>query len=266
MNLSSRSKLSLCQLLLLVDRDQLVLLLSKYGFATANLENRWNDQSVAVSVRNEVIPASATQLGDLVQELARTRSSIRAGVDPRYRFNERWNDLLLSLELDNYVLAEAQDGRNLERFEPIEPILAGSEPVEDDLTKELRRSALAATEDILRVLDESARAFIQGDHNGCLNSARVSLQALATSIAQARLAGHPATFNSAKWGEVVAYLRTSSFITLQDERGLTGVFSFVSPGSHTPIGFTEQEFARLGRTLVISFCYFLVKRWNSSTA
>ena len=265
MNLSNRTKLSLCQLLLLWDCDHLMLLLSKHGLPTGSLEDRWGRQNVAAAVREIIIQGSASQLGDLVQELGRTFSSIRSGISPRYRFDERWNDFLFSLKLDNYALAGDSYGGNLERFEPIEPTLAGAEPVEDDLTKELQRSGLATVGDILQVLDDSANAFIRGDNNGCLNSARVSLQTLATSIAQARLSNHPADFDSSKWGEVVAYLRRSNFITQQHERGLTGVFSFVSPGSHTPIGFTEQEFTRLGRTLVISFCYFLVKRWNSFT-
>ena len=46
------------------------------------------------------------------------------------------------------------------------------------------------------------------------------------------------------------------------EKGLTGVFSFISPGSHIPVGFSEEEFARLGRSLAVSFCYFLAKQFN----
>ena len=72
----------------------------------------------------------------------------------------------------------------------------------------------------------------------------------------------PGSFDSSKWGQVVAHLRVSGFITKQQEAGLTGVFSFVSPGSHTPVGFSEQEFARLGRSLALGFCYFLVKHFN----
>jgi hypothetical protein len=123
---------------------------------------------------------------------------------------------------------------------------------------------LSDTEAILQVLDGSASAFRSGDFNGCLNNARVALQTLATTIAQARLSTHPKSFDATSWGEVIAYLRTSGFISQQQERGLAGVFGFISPGSHTPIGFSEEEFARLGRSLAVSFCYFLVKRQNAS--
>ena len=94
-------------------------------------------------------------------------------------------------------------------------------------------------------------------------NARVALQTLATSISQARLAGHPGNFEATKWGHVIAYLRASDFITQQQERGLASVFGFISPGSHTPIGFNEEEFGRLGRSLAVSICYFLVKRFNA---
>ena len=93
----------------------------------------------------------------------------------------------------------------------------------------------------------------------------LSFVALATSIAQARSATHPESFDATKWGQVIAYLGTSKFITEQQERGLAGVFGFISPGSHTPIGFKEEEFARLGRSLAVSFCYFLVKLQNASS-
>jgi hypothetical protein len=99
--------------------------------------------------------------------------------------------------------------------------------------------------------------------NGCLTNARVALQTLATAIAKARATSHPGSFDEAKWGQVIAYLQKSGFIKQHQEDGLTGVFSFLSQGAHVPIGFTEEEFTRLGRSLAVSFCYFLVKTLNA---
>ena len=82
--------------------------------------------------------------------------------------------------------------------------------------------------------------------------------------AHERLPNHPGSFDETKWGQVIAYLRTSSFITQQQEHGLAGVFGLISPGSHTPIGFDEEEFARLGRGLAVSISYFLAKRLNAN--
>ena len=263
MNLSQRSKLSLCQLLILFP-DDLVLLLKKYGLSTEELERGRRRLSVPAAVKEAILGGSTSQLGELIEELGRTRYSMRTSLSPRYRFDERWNDLRLCLALDSYALARDEYGRELDRFVPIEPMIEGAEPVEDDLAKELHLSGLPESEAILRVLDDSADAFRRADHNSCLNNARVALQALATSIARARVVRCPRHFDETKWGQTISYLRSSSFITQQQEQGLTGVFSFVSPGSHTPMGFSEQEFARLGRTLAVSCCYFLAKLWNAS--
>ena len=136
MNLSKRSKLALCQFLTLFGRDDLILLLGKYGFSTDELENQWAGASIAAALREVVIPASASQLEGLVQELARTRDSMRTGVSPRYHFDERWTDLRLCLELDGYAKERDEYEMEQDRFVPIEPIIEGAEAVEDDLTKE----------------------------------------------------------------------------------------------------------------------------------
>ncbi len=114
------------------------------------------------------------------------------------------------------------------------------------------------------MMENSATAFRRSppDYNGCLSNARVALQTLATAIANVRTTTHPGSFDETKWGQILAYLRTSGLITKSEEEGLAGVFSFVSPGAHTPVGISEEEIARLGRSLVASMCYFLVKRYN----
>ena len=61
----------------------------------------------------------------------------------------------------------------------------------------------------------------------------------------------------------LAYLRKSGFITTQEEEGLSGVFSFVSPGAHEPFGPDDIEMARLGRSLTIGLIYFLAKRYEA---
>lgn len=260
MNLCRRSKLSLCQLLDLIDRDRLTLLLDKYGINPR--PRAFPDFSVTEVIHEPVLMASEQQLGEILQEIAGTRGSIRSYISPRYRFDERWKDLLLCLELDGYRLGEDEFGRGTGSFVPIEPEIEGVQPVEDDLAAELRRSGLSEADEIARVVDNSADAFRRGDSNGCLGSARVALETLATSIARSRQASHPESFDSERWGQVISYLRTSGFITEKEERGLAGVYGFISPGAHIPIGFTERELARLGRSMALSFCYFLVKRFN----
>ena len=58
-------------------------------------------------------------------------------------------------------------------------------------------------------------------------------------------------------------IATCGFLTENEEKGLTGAFSFVSPGAHLSVGLSETEMVRLGRSLVVSMCYFLAKRYNA---
>ena len=263
MKLSQRSKLSLCQFLKLFPKGDLTLLLGKYEWSTDNLERLWDELSLTEALKEVIVQASDSQLQGLVQELTRTNQSMRTGVSPKYHFEQRWRELCLSLKLDGYIEERNEYGTEPSRFVPIEPIIEGADPVEDDLSKELRLSQLPDTEEIIQCLDRSADTFRDNDFNGCLVNARVALQTLATSIARESLQTHSREINVEKWGEVIGYLRTSGFINGQQESGLTGVFTFISPGSHRRIW--EEEFARLGRSLAVTICYFLAKQLNADT-
>ena len=83
---------------------------------------------------------------------------MRTGVSPRYRVDERWTDLRLCLELGGYGKERDEYDREQDRFIPIEPKFEGAAAVEDELTKELRRSGLPDIEGIVQVLDGSARS------------------------------------------------------------------------------------------------------------
>ncbi len=265
MNLSRRSCLSLCQFLDLFDRDALVILFEKHGLRFGELSNEWGGTSVTAAVHEAVLQATGEQIGNALGEIVRTRGALRCRISPRYQFDERWNDLLLCLELDGYRRGLDEYGRETDTFVPTEPTIEGVLAVEDDLATELRLSGLPDTDEIARVVENSANSFRRGDFNACLSSARVALQFLATAIAIQRQTSIPGTFDPNKWGQIAAYLRKSEFITDQQEAGLTGVFSFASPGAHIPVGFSEQEFARLGRNLALGFCYFLVKHFNAGS-
>lgn len=88
-------------------------------------------------------------------------------------------------------------------------------------------------------------------------NARVALETLAVDVAS-QLPG-PANYNPTKWGEVIAFLRTSGEITLEEEKGLAGVFGFLSPGAHRPVGLPEDQMTRLGRSFALNMCWFLLK-------
>jgi hypothetical protein len=124
---------------------------------------------------------------------------------------------------------------------------------------------LPEAEEIVRLLEGSASAFRQAqpDYNACLSNARVALETLGRAIAISRRTKYPGSFDEVKWGQVLAYLRTSGFFAKNEEEGIAGVYGFISPGAHTPVGLTQEEMVRLGRSLMASVSYFLIKLYNA---
>lgn len=264
MNLSERSKLSLCQFLIKIfNRDNLVLLLQKHQIPTDELEFSNHESQLLRLTKEALQAASPNILGEILQELARTSSAIRTDVSPRHKFDGRWDDLCRCLELDGYLLSSQEPGIDLSCFYPIGPRLPGTTNPEDDLIRELKKSVLIGADEIISNLEKSSKTFLEDDFNGCLSNARVALQALATAIAKGDKKLPSSGYDDSKWGQVLDRLKSTGFITANQEKGLAGVFGFISDGAHKPLGFSENEFARLGRTLALSFCYFLVKTWNA---
>ena len=264
MSLSTRSIISLTQFLELQGQDFLSAFLEKHGLPGLP---RWSDGTVLKFLRRTLESATPDQLSTLLEEIGRTggkyqgdyESDLRARVTRKYRYDDRREDLVHCLELDGYRLSE-------QGLTPVDPTVEDAAPPEDDLSVELGNSGLTQTSEILRMLDNSTDAFRRPDpdYNACLANARVALTDLAKAIAKARQTTHPGSFQEDKWGQVLAYLRTSGLITQQEEEGVSGVYTFVSPGAHRPIGLTEQEMARLGRILTVSICYFLIMLHNRS--
>jgi hypothetical protein len=253
--LSRRSTSSICQLLALQERGFLELLFEKYGIQGDLRLVRSMEEALLSCVRD----ATERQLMNLLDEIIRTRGDLRTRIAPRYRFDERWEDLCRCLELDGYRV----DGN---RLVLIDPTISGDSPMDDDLSSELRRSGLRQGGEIIQLMENSAEAFRRTppDYNGSLANARIALETLARSIARERLSKFPASFDETKWGQVLAYLRTSGMLSRAQEEGVAGAYSFVSPGAHTAIGLTEREMVRLGRSLVAYACYFLVKVYRGS--
>lgn len=68
-------------------------------------------------------------------------------------------------------------------------------------------------------------------------------------------------YDPTKWGSIVAHLRKQDFFSAEEERGLVGVYAFLCPGAHRPIGLSEEEACRLGRSMALSMCWYLMKRY-----
>jgi hypothetical protein len=199
----------------------------------------------------------------VIDEVCHSTRMFRAAVNPKYIYDERWIDLERCLLLDGYrITGDYSVGY---RVIAVDPTIAGAAAIDDDLSAELRRSNLTDRDDIIRLTENSASDFRKQppDFNGALTSARVSLETIAKNIAAIYQQTIVMTGDPSKFGAIIAYLRhQANFLNDKDEQGITGVYAFVSPGAHLPVGFTEEEMVRLGRSMIVTLCYFLIKKHN----
>lgn len=250
--LTRRSKISLAQFLRVLSTSDIAMLLAKH-----ELDGGYHAAGALEEVFSSV---EEERLQSMLHEILRTKNTLRSAVSPRYRFDERWEDLKLCFLLDGLKIDERYT-----QIVPIDPTIEGAVPVEDDLDRELKSSGLPSIDDIGRLLTASSDSFRLSppNYNSCMSNARVALETLAREIANYRLRFCHGTFDPSSWGQILAYLKKSGFITTEEEGGLSGVYKFVSPGAHTPIDTDETEMARLGRILILSMCYFLLRRHKS---
>lgn len=249
--IGSRTLHSFAQFLELQPPQNTVVLFSKYDVSHPSLHH---DQ-LLMGILNILRSLPPSTLMQIVAEVVATSGDLRNRVTPRYRFDERDQDLKQCLILDGYMIEE-------KRLRQTDPSLSDS-PVEDDLIEALKACGAPRRDDIIAKINDSAAAFrsTPPDYNAALTNARVALETLAGDVAVS-VAGGPSaqgTYNPAKWGEVIAYLRNNDEITVEEERGLVGVFGFLSPGAHRPVGIPEDQMTRLGRSFALNMCWFLLK-------
>lgn len=255
--LSLRSLASLAQLLGLFDPQIPLVLFAKHG-----LRLSMEDGAELLSIRDALWDeATSPRSLALLEEVVRTNGELSNRITPRYRFSERFDDLVRCLALDGYLVED-------KTIVPLDPSIANSTPIEDDLVRNIGLSNLDHDQEIIAKLNDSAEAFRRNppDYNACLTNARVALESLARQIASKQFPSDPTSFDPSKWGAVINYLRTQQFFSLEEEKGLVGVYAFLSPGAHRPVGLTEEEACRLGRSLALSMCWYLVKRYDSDMA
>lgn len=257
---SKRTVLSLCQYLSLLGNAPLRVLVEKH-----NIDLMLGSGPTLQWVRLALERATPDQLSSLVGEVIATEAAIsdEVVIYPYHNidgYKQRWTDLTKCLLLDGYSI-------EAENLVPVDPAIEGAVAVEDKLSTELDDSRLREGSEILRLIRLSGEAFLRTppDYNAALTNMRTGLQALVTGIAIKRRELSPANFDETKWGQVVEYLRTSGFFSRQEEAGISGVWTFLSPGAHVPVGLSEQEFVRLGRSLALTMMYFIIKRYRATS-
>jgi hypothetical protein len=249
MQISRRTKFSLAQLLTVLERPTVRVIFDKFGF---------DPQAVSSpeDISEEITDADDQNLSDLIIEVIETNKTLRAGVSPKYKFDEPFSILKKSLLLDGYLVEEKS-------IKALDPNFVGFDPVEDALIKELDDSVLQNKAGVIQSVKASADDFIkaQPDYNGSLTNIRIALETLVREIALEK--GFTATRPDKMWGASLGHLKTSGFIDQKDENALSSVFTFISNGSHIPLGFSQAEYVRLGRNMCTSMCYFVLKKYNA---
>jgi hypothetical protein len=249
MQISRRTKFSLTQLLSVLERPTAHVIFDKFGF---------DPQAVSspINISDEIMYADNQILSDLIIEVIETKKTLRIGVSPRLKFDNQFSILEKSLLLDGYLIEEKS-------IKALDPNFMGFEPVEDALIKELDDSVLQNKAGVIQSVKASADDFIkaQPDYNGSLTNIRIALETLVREIALEK--GFTATRPDKMWGASLGHLKTSGFIDQKDENALSSVFTFISNGSHVPLGFSQAEYVRLGRNMCTSMCYFVLKTYNA---
>jgi hypothetical protein len=248
-----RAQISFSQLLALQPKEEIAVLFNKHDIA--NDADDYMPQQRMQFVTEALRNTAPQKVLDVLAEFVRLRDVYRFNVSPRYLHDQRWHDMEVCLLLDGYRIADGA-------VRPADPTIEAFTPIEDDLTAALEASGLPSAGEMVRLMNNSADHFRVNppDYNASLTSARIALETLAREVATDRQTQRPVNFDPTKWGQVIAYLRTSDLISKREEDGLTGVYSFISEGAHAPVGMTEQEMVRLGRNLAAGASYFLIKR------
>lgn len=250
--IGSRARHSLAQTLELQEPVVSIVLFGKYGVQHLSL----SPGQLLHGLLNVVRDLDDRTLMLVLAEIVATQGDLRARVNPKYRFDERLHDLKQCLLLDGYAAQDAKLAR-------IDPSIEDATPLEDELTVALQNSGAPRATEIVAKIADSAQAFraTPPDYNAALVNARVALETLAADVAAdvASATTPGPTYNPAKWGEVLTFLRSSGEITLEEEKGLAGVFGFLSPGAHRPLGIPEDQMTRLGRSFALNMCWFLLK-------
>jgi len=249
MQVSRRTKFSLAQLLSVVEQSTVYVIFDKFGF---------NPQAASspACISNEITSADDQTLSGLIIEVIETIRTLRNDTSPKYKFDDQFSILKKSLLLDGYLIEDKS-------IKTLDPNFIGIEPVEDGLINELENSSIQNKTGIIRSVKASADDFVkaQPDYNGSLTNIRIALETLVRDIALEK--GFTTARTGNTWGPSLGYLKTNGFIDQKDENALSSVFTFISNGSHIPLGFIEEEFVRLGRNMCTSMCYFVIKKHNA---
>lgn len=203
--------------------------------------------------RHVLEAAGPDDIASLLRELLTGTGSVRAEAPTKYVFDQRLTDLERWLLHDGWSVVDG-DLRRLGA--EVEDVVE----VRDALLELLESSALDEDGAIRERVEESAEDLFSEhpDYNGSGTNARVALETLVR-----RLAANIATKTGGeapqdRWGDALAYLRSVEVFDKDEEAAFATLYTFVSDAAHVPL--TDEEWARLARTFMLSSCYYLLKK------
>lgn len=247
-----RTLYSLAQFLALQTPDVSAVLLTKHGAAHPVLPPSHLHTALVHALQS----LDGRVIMDVLAEVVATAGNLKSNVSPKYLFTERMHDLTQCLLLDGYII-------EFSKLLKADPSITGAPPIEDDLILAIQNSGAPRRNDVIARINDSATAFrsVPPDFNASLVNVRVALETLAADIAgdlahKKNIAGG---YDPTKWGSVITFLRVNGEISVEEEKGLVGVYSFLSAGAHRPLGLPEDQMARLGRSFALNMCWFLLK-------
>jgi len=250
MQISTRTRISLSQLLGVIDKPTIRVILDKYGLDEDSV-------SSVTYIRDEITSSPISELTKLILEVIATGSTLRSSVFPKYKYDDQFEEFRKSLLLDGYKIEN-------KTISALAPNYEGKERVEDALLIELEKSGLDNDEEIKKCITSSAKDFLKSpaDFNGSLTNIRVALESTIREIALVKgFSNNRPSGNT--WGPSLSHLKTCEFLAEKEEKALASIFTFISDAAHVPIGFSEEEFVRLGRNICSSMCYFSIKKYNA---
>lgn len=241
-----RTKISLSQFLRMFKVPYINEFFQKCGIAEIS-----NKEQVAQTIEQ----ADNDKIRELIREIISTNLSLN-NEDYLENFNDSWGGFEQRFkDLEKCLLL---DGYKIDRGEliQIEPNIEGVIAFEDELTNLLR--SLSSEEEIINCIENSANHFKHDRWNDCLAQARVALETLVRKIASER-------FDEERnnWTDLICVLeQRHSFLNSREKWLIKNTYGFISEACHQPLN--DEEYARFGRNLAMSMCYYLVKKYTQA--
>lgn len=161
--IGSRTLSSLAQFLELHETAFVVVLMNKH-----DIPSSIDDGMLLTDVLRFLRSVNDEKVLSLLEEIVRTSGDLRARVNPKYRYDERFSDLCRCLQLDGYIVEN-------KKITPADPSISDAPPLEDDLLEALKESGLSDSNEIVQKINDSSGSFRSSppNYNACLNNNRV---------------------------------------------------------------------------------------------